>query len=66
MLIDRLFFHSKMVAIILREILFEKYYMSIAEIKDFNVLIDNKPFFDQPIKKSMRSTWKNCRNVKKQ
>ena len=27
---------------------FEKYYMSLVEVKDFNALIDNKPFFDQP------------------
>ena len=25
--------------------------MSLVEIKDFNALIDNKPFFDQPVKK---------------
>ena len=30
---------------------FKKYYMSLVEIKDFNVLIDNKPFFYQPVKK---------------
>ena len=24
--------------------------MSWAQIKDFNALIDNKPFFDQPVK----------------
>ena len=24
--------------------------MSLVEIKDFNVLIDNKQFFDQPVK----------------
>ena len=29
---------------------FAKYYMSLVEIKDFNVLIDNKPFFEQHIK----------------
>ena len=29
---------------------FGKYYMPLAETKDFNALIDNKPFFDQPIK----------------
>ena len=29
---------------------FDKYYMSLVEIKDFNVSIDNKPFFDQPVK----------------
>ena len=31
---------------------FHKYCMPLAEIKDFNVLIDNKPFFDQPVKKT--------------
>ena len=30
---------------------FKKYSMSLVEMKDFNVLIDNKPFFDQPVKK---------------
>ena len=25
---------------------FDKYYMSLVEIKDFNVFIYNKPFFD--------------------
>ena len=29
---------------------FDKYCMSLEEIKDFNALIDNKPFFDQPMK----------------
>ena len=28
---------------------FDKYYMPLVEIKDFNPLIDKKPFFDQPI-----------------
>ena len=28
---------------------FEEYYMPLVEIKDFNALIDNKPFFDQPV-----------------
>ena len=46
-----LFFHSKMVMIILREtLLINIYYMPLVEIKDFNVLIYNKPFFDQPAK----------------
>ena len=27
---------------------FVEYYMPLVEIKDFNALIDNKPFFDQP------------------
>ena len=29
---------------------FDKYYMLLVEIKDFNALIDNRPFFDQPVK----------------
>ena len=29
---------------------FEKYYIPLVEIKDFYTLIDNKPFFDQPVK----------------
>ena len=29
---------------------FFKYYISLVKIKDFIALIDNKPFFDQPIK----------------
>ena len=29
---------------------FRKYYLPSVEIKDFNVLIDGKPFFDIPIK----------------
>ena len=29
---------------------FDKYYMTLVEIKDFNALINNKPFFEQPVK----------------
>ena len=29
---------------------FDKYYIPLVEIKDFNALIDNKLFFDQPVK----------------
>ena len=29
---------------------FDKYYMSLVEMKDFNALIDNRLFFDQPVK----------------
>ena len=29
---------------------FDQYYMLKLKIKDFNALIDNKPFFDQPVK----------------
>ena len=38
-----------MVKIILRDS-FDKYYMSLAEIKDCNALIDNKPFCYQRVK----------------
>ena len=34
---------------------FEKYYMPLVEIKDFNALIDNKPFFDQPVKNKCKA-----------
>ena len=34
---------------------FDKYYMPLVEIKNFNAIIDNKPFFNQPIKKQTRS-----------
>ena len=34
---------------------FEKYYMSLAEIKYFNVLIDNKTFFEQPVKNKQKT-----------
>ena len=30
---------------------FNKYYMSLVEVKDFNALVGKKPFFDQPLKK---------------
>ena len=29
---------------------FDKYYMSLVEVKDFYALIDNKPFFDRYVK----------------
>ena len=34
---------------------FERLYMPLVEIKDFNVLIDNKPFFDQPVKSKRKA-----------
>ena len=33
---------------------FDKYYMPLVEIKDFDALIDNKPFFDQPVKTNQK------------
>ena len=44
-----LFFHSKKLTVILQEVLFFKCFF-LGEIKDFNALINNKPFFDQPVK----------------
>ena len=34
---------------------FVKYYMPLAEIKDFNALIYNKPFFDQPMRNKQKT-----------
>ena len=34
---------------------FDEYYMPQVEIKDFNALIDNKPFFDQPVKSKQQA-----------
>ena len=39
-----------MVTVILQDILLKKYYIPLVEIKDFNALIDNNPFFHQPVK----------------
>ena len=33
---------------------FDKYYMPLVEIKVFNALIDNKPFFDQPVENKQK------------
>ena len=38
---------------------FSKYYVPKVEIKDFNVLIDGKGFFDVAVKKQRRSIRKN-------
>ena len=50
-LINCFFFHSKMVTSILQEMRFNKYYMPLVEIKDFNALIDNKASIYQHVKK---------------
>ena len=44
---------------------FNKYYIPLVEIKDFNALIYNKSFFDQPIKNKQEAFEKLCRNIKK-
>ena len=38
---------------------FSHYYVTKVEIKDFNVLIDGKSFFDLPVKKWRRSLREN-------
>ena len=32
-----------------------KYYLPIVEIKDYNVMIGGKKFFDQPVKNNLRT-----------
>ena len=44
---------------------FDEYYVPLVKIKDFNVLIENTLFFDEPVKKETRSIWKAYWNVKK-
>ena len=34
---------------------FNEYYMPLAEIKDFNALIDNKLFLDQPVNNKLEA-----------
>ena len=38
---------------------FNEYNMPLVEIKDFNALIDYKPFFDQPVKNEQKEYEKN-------
>ena len=42
----------------------DEHYMPLVEIKDFNALVDNKPFFGQPLKKKTRNVWTTYWNVK--
>ena len=37
---------------------FDEYYMPLVEIKDFNALIDNKPFFDQTVRNKQKCIMK--------
>ena len=37
---------------------FDKYYMSLLKITKINALIDNKPFFDEPIKNKQEACGK--------
>ena len=38
---------------------FDEYYMPLVEIKDFKILIDNKLFFDQPVK-NKQEAYEKC------
>ena len=40
---------------------FDKYYFPLVEIKDFNELINNKSFFDQPVKNIQEAYEKNVK-----
>ena len=55
MLIDCLYFHLKTGNIKPTRDFFDKYYMPLVEIKDFNALIDNKIFFAQLVNKKQAS-----------
>ena len=43
---------------------FDKYYMSLVEMKDFNALIANKLFFDKPVK-NKQEAYKNLLKCEK-
>ena len=44
---------------------FDKYYMPLVKIKDFNALLDNKPFFDQAVKIKQEEYKKRIKMSKK-
>ena len=43
---------------------FNKYYMPLVKIKDFNALIDNEPFFHQPVKNKQEAYEKLIERLK--
>ena len=45
------------------KICFDEYYIPLVEIKDFNVLICNKPFFDQPVKNNQEAYEKHTQEI---
>ena len=47
------------------EILFSRYYVLNGEIKDFNVVTDEKRFFDLPVKKRRRNLRENYEHESK-
>ena len=44
---------------------FDKYYMPLVEIKNFNALIGNKPIFDQPVTNEQEAYEKPIEMAKK-
>ena len=43
---------------------FNRYYMTLVEIEDFDAVIDNKPFFDQPVKDKQEAYEKHAKMSK--
>ena len=43
---------------------FNRYYMTLVEIEDFDAVIDNKPFFDQPVKYKQEAFEKHAKMSK--
>ena len=62
MLIDYLFCHLQELMQVITETFFSDYYVPTVEIKDFNVLIDWKKFFDLPVKNEEEAYEKNYRH----
>ena len=44
---------------------FDKHYMPLVDIKDFNAFIDNKPLFDQPMENKQEAYEKTMTNFEK-
>ena len=40
----------------------KQYYLPTVEIKDYNVMIDGRNFFDQPMKDNLKA-WNNIRKI---
>ena len=58
MSIDYLFYHLQEPIHVIIETFFLNHYVPDAEIKDFNVLIDRKSFFDLPVKNEEQASEK--------
>ena len=40
-----------------------RYYLPLVEIKDYNVMIDGRTFYDQPVKKNDLITYDNTQKI---